>query len=76
MFWMRSRKLEPSGQVTGSFFVVYAGIRFVLEYFREADAGDPMLLGMSRGQIFSIGLAITGFLIWGIRRRKFLPRGS
>lgn len=76
MFWMRSRKLEPSGQVTGSFFVVYAGIRFVLEYFREPDAGDPLLLGMSRGQIFSIGLAITGFVIWGIRRRKFLPRGS
>ena len=76
MFWIRSRKLEPSGQVTGSFFMVYAGIRFVLENLREPDAGDPLLFGMSRGQVFSIGLAITGLVIWRIRRRKFLPRGS
>jgi phosphatidylglycerol:prolipoprotein diacylglycerol transferase len=76
MFWMRSRKLEPSGQVTGCFFMVYAAIRFVLEYFREPDAGDPLILGMSRGQMFSIALAVAGFAVWRIRSTRRLNRGS
>jgi phosphatidylglycerol:prolipoprotein diacylglycerol transferase len=68
MLWLRSRNLRPSGQVTGSFFMVYAGIRFVLEIFREPDFGDPMTMGISRGQLFSVGLAILGFCLWLVRR--------
>jgi len=68
MLWLRSRNPRPSGQVTGSFFIVYGGIRFVLEFFREPDIGDPMTMGISRGQLFSVGLAIVGFCLWGLRR--------
>ncbi|NBV97547.1 MAG: prolipoprotein diacylglyceryl transferase [Verrucomicrobia bacterium] len=73
MFWIRSRKPEPSGQVTGSFFMVYALLRFFLEYFREPDAGDPLFLGLSRGQLFSAGLAVAGFAVWRVRSRKRRP---
>ena len=76
MFWIRSRKSEPSGQVTGCFFMIYALIRFVLEYFREPDAGDPLILGMSRGQMFSVALAVAGFAVWRIRSKRRLTRGS
>jgi phosphatidylglycerol:prolipoprotein diacylglycerol transferase len=68
MLWLRSRNSRPSGQVTGSFFMVYGGIRFVLEFFREPDFGDPMTMGISRGQLFSMGLAVVGFCLWGVRR--------
>jgi phosphatidylglycerol---prolipoprotein diacylglyceryl transferase len=69
MLWLRSRNPRPSGQVTGCFFMVYAGIRFVLEFFREPDFGDAMTMGISRGQLFSIALAIAGFSLWLVRRR-------
>jgi len=68
MLWLRLRNPRPSGQVTGSFFMMYAGIRFVLEFFREPDFGDAMTMGISRGQLFSIGLAIVGFCLWLVRR--------
>jgi prolipoprotein diacylglyceryltransferase len=48
--------------------MVYGGIRFVLEHFREPDIGDPMAMGISRGQLFSVGLAIVGFCLCGVRR--------
>ena len=76
MYWLRSKNLQPSGKVTGAFFVVYGVIRIGLEFFREPDLGDPLLAGLSRGQWFSVGLVLIGGLIlwWrgvaGAVRRK------
>jgi len=67
MYWLRSKNLQPSGRVTGAFFMVYGGIRIVLEFFRQPDFGDPLLAGLSRGQWFSAGLIIVGAGIWGWR---------
>lgn len=69
MYWLRSKNLQPSGKVTGAFFMVYGVIRIGLEFFREPDFGDPLLAGLSRGQWFSIGLIIVGagtFLFRGL----------
>jgi len=69
MFWWRSRSPKPSGQVLAAFFVVYALIRFGIEFFREPDAGDPLAWGLSRGQLFSVGLGIVGAGVWLWRSR-------
>jgi len=68
MYWLRTKNLQPSGKVTGAFFMVYGVIRIGLEFFREPDLGDPRLVGLSRGQWFSAGLMILGAGI-------FLARG-
>ena len=76
MYWLRSKNLQPSGKVTGAFFMVYGIIRIGLEFFREPDLGDPLLAGLSRGQWFSAGLVmIGGMIFWwrgvaGAVRRK------
>jgi len=76
MYWLRSKNLQPSGKVTGAFFMVYGIIRIGLEFFREPDLGDPLLAGLSRGQWFSVGLVVVGGLIFwwrgvaGAVRRK------
>lgn len=67
MAWLRSKNPQPSGRVTGAFFVVYGIIRIGLEFFREPDMGDPLLAGLSRGQWFSAGLMIVGAGIWSLR---------
>ena len=69
MFWFRSKNMKPSGQVTGAFFVFYGILRIGLECFREPDAGDPLWMGLSRGQWFSVVLMLAGLGIWGWRRK-------
>ena len=70
MFCLRSKKSRPTGQVTGAFFVIYGIIRIGLESFREPDAGDPLWIGLSRGQWFSVALMLVGVVIWEWRRRR------
>jgi phosphatidylglycerol:prolipoprotein diacylglycerol transferase len=70
MYWLRSKNLQPSGKVTGAFFMVYGIIRIGLEFFREPDLGDPLLAGLSRGQWFSAGLCIVGAGILRLRARR------
>lgn len=67
MYWLRSKNLQPSGKVTGAFFVVYGVIRIGLEFFREPDPGDPLVAGFSRGQWFSLGLMLVGAGIFILR---------
>ena len=68
MFWLRSKNPKPSGQVTGAFFLVYGAIRIGLECFRQPDAGDPLMMGLSRGQWFSVALMAAGAGIYWMRR--------
>jgi phosphatidylglycerol---prolipoprotein diacylglyceryl transferase len=52
--WMR----QPNGVLTGSFFILYAIFRIVVENFREPDAS--LILGVTRGQFFSFFLIVIG----------------
>ena len=70
MLWFRSKNPRPSGQVTGVFFLVYGAIRIGLECFREPDAGDPLWMGLSRGQWFSAALMLMGLGIWAWRKQS------
>lgn len=59
-FW----KTRPTvGQISGEFLMAYGVVRTVGEMFREPDAS--LLLGLSRGQFYSIFLILGGaVVIW------------
>ncbi len=59
----------PAGQLAGEFLIGYAIVRVFGEMFREPDAS--LLLGLSRGQFYSIFLILAGAAtIWIARQRK------
>ena len=58
LWFVRTRRREPNGVLTGLFFICYAIFRIVIEYFREPDA---TLVGpFTRGQFFSFFLIAIG----------------
>ncbi len=59
-FWSSHKR--PSGTLTGEFLIAYACLRSFVECFREPDAS--LLLGLSRGQFYSLFLLGLGL---GIR---------
>ncbi|MDR2663944.1 MAG: prolipoprotein diacylglyceryl transferase [Puniceicoccales bacterium] len=65
-FWRRP-PLRP-GRLCGEFLVTYALLRFAVEFFREPDA--PTILGLSRGQFYSIALLIAALPFLLPRRRS------
>lgn len=65
-FWNSGKKL-PAGQLAAEFFVVYAIMRIIGEIFREPDA--PLLLGLSRGTLYSLVTLLAGaVLLYAVRR--------
>jgi len=61
-FWRTPRL--PWGQISGEFLIGYGVLRFVTEFFREPDAS--LILGISRGQFYSLPLLIFGvaLIVW------------
>ncbi len=76
ILWIvRTRTRQPNGVLTGLFFVCYAIVRIVVEYFREPDAS--LIAGFTRGQFFSFFLIAIGlaFIVVGkIRHEQSAPR--
>ena len=67
-FW--KKKPLPAGQLTGEFMVGYAIVRIIGEFWREPDEGVSLVLGMSRGQFYSVFLGLAGLaFVWWARRR-------
>lgn len=84
MLWLAYRRgaLKVPGQITGVFVAGYGLARFVVEYFRQADAqfitpDNPMGfvlrlgdLGVTMGQMLSLPMLVVGLVvIWLARRR-------
>lgn len=65
-FWRNPRL--PAGQLGAEFLLGYGILRILTEVFRAPDA--PLILGLSRGQFFSLPLVFAGIalLLW-LRRR-------
>ena len=71
--------LKRPGLLAGVFFLGYGVSRFIVEYFRLADAqfitpDNPfghVFLGMTMGQLLSLPMVIIGALVigWALRRR-------
>lgn len=57
----------PHGILTGLFFVLYAVARISLENVRQPDSGSDDIMGLTRGQFFSLFMILIGaaFIIYG-----------
>jgi len=73
--WRFWKKIPlPPGQLTGEFMIGYALVRILGEFWREPDEGVSLVLGMSRGQFYSLFLALAGAaVVWAARRRNATP---
>ena len=61
ILWLYSKKPRPAGSVGGMFLFAYGTFRFIVEYFREPDAGIPLnALGFSQGQMLCIPMMLAG----------------
>lgn len=60
------------GLLTGLFFLFYAVARISLECVRQPDSGSNPILGLTRGQFFSLFMILMGlaFLAYGWRNSK------
>lgn len=60
----------PHGILTGLFFILYAIARISLEFVRQPDSGSEMIMGLTRGQFFSVFMIAIGaaFIAYGCFR--------
>jgi len=68
-FWRGRPQAGHPGQLTGEFLLLYAGVRIIGEIFREPDAGVSLILGLSRGQFYSLFLMAGGIAMIAWARR-------
>lgn len=50
----------PHGILTGVFFIVYALVRIGLEGVRQPDSGSTAILGLTKGQFYSVFMILVG----------------
>lgn len=72
--------LKSPGLLAGTFFAGYGLSRFIIEYFRQADAfyitaDNPtghVLFGMTMGQVLSLPMVLAGAatIVWALRRAR------
>ena len=60
-FWKSSIIQKYPGHLAGEFLILYAIARIFNEIFREPDAS--LLMGISRGQFYSIFLILAGIIV-------------
>ncbi|MFU8882636.1 MAG: prolipoprotein diacylglyceryl transferase [Rhodobacterales bacterium] len=84
MLWLAFRRdaLKVPGQITGVFLAGYGAARFVVEYFRQADAQfitpqNPMghvirlgEAGITMGQVLSLPMLVAGIALIVLARRR------
>jgi phosphatidylglycerol:prolipoprotein diacylglycerol transferase len=60
----------PHGIITGLFFILYAIARISLEFVRQPDSGSDSIMGLTRGQFFSLFMILVGvgFILHGWMR--------
>jgi phosphatidylglycerol:prolipoprotein diacylglycerol transferase len=66
--WRFWRTRTPAGQLGGEFLIAYGIVRIFGELFREPDAA--LIMGLNRGQFYSIFMILAGAAIIRIARRK------
>ena len=67
-FWKSNICQKTPGRLGGEFLTAYALARIIGEFFREPDAS--LIIGMSRGQFYSIFLLIGGFFVILIAEKR------
>ncbi len=67
-FW--KKEPLPPGQLIGESAIIYGIFRVINEQFREPDIGVSFILGMSRGQFYSLILIAVGIAFVAIARKR------
>ena len=60
LVWLAPRK---PGVIAGCFLSFYGVLRILTEVFREPDEGVALFLSLSRGQLLSVALVLSGILL-------------
>ena len=60
----------PHGQIAGEAALLYAAVRIADEFFREPDIGVSLILGLTRGQFYSVLLIFVGIAFILASKRK------
>lgn len=71
VYWKTDKK-EKAGYLFGLFLVLLWSVRFVIEFFKEAQIearGDDWILGLNTGQLLSIPMILVG-LYFMFRKKK------
>lgn len=72
ILWWYSSKKRPPFAVAGLFFVGYGAFRFIVEFFREPDAGIGFVAfdWMTKGQQLSLPMFLIGIaiMVWAYKR--------
>ena len=67
LMWLFKRK-KFDGQVLAAYFILYGMARYFLEFIRDDPGRGEVFGGIMTGtQLISIGLVITGGLIWWLK---------
>jgi phosphatidylglycerol:prolipoprotein diacylglycerol transferase len=73
LLWLHKRK-RFSGQVILTYALLYASIRFAIEFVRDDPRGDVFglttLTGLSTSQLISLVIGITALILLIVRRRR------
>ncbi len=72
--WRFWRTQPKPGQIGGEFLIGYGIVRIFGELFREPDA--PLILGISRGQFYSIFMIIAGIIILRLAKKQHLKAAN
>lgn len=73
LVWLHKRK-RFSGQVILAYALLYASIRFAIEFVRDDPRGDVLglttLTGLSTSQLISLVIGISALILLIVRRRR------
>ncbi len=62
VWWLMPKYRERQGFMSGLFFVLYGGVRFILEFFREPDEHLGFIIqNLSMGQLLCIPMILFGW---------------
>jgi phosphatidylglycerol:prolipoprotein diacylglycerol transferase len=75
LWFLRTKTRQPRGVLTGAFFLLYALLRIIGEYFREPESDSPFVFkfGLTYGQLLSLFFIALGvaFILYGYVTKRY-----
>lgn len=65
LWWFVPKFRRRTGFLTGLFFILYGGVRFILEFFREPDVQLGFIQQLTMGQILCLPMILFG--VWVVK---------
>ena len=73
ILWINKKNIKNKRGLQSSLFLIgYGFARFIVEFFREADAQmGYFLFGMTMGQLLCFAMVLAGFMLFYFSRKKY-----